>query len=265
MNGQALWRSALTGLVACVPVWLRETRCVACGCPRRAEEATWPGLCAACTVAVRHCRVRTCATCGLPVGTPSEQGGPMAPGEAGAAGVLCGTCLGNAPPWTRFTMVNLYEGALRSLVLRAKFQRDAALLRTLGEALATVLAQAGLPERPEAVIPVPLHASRLRQRGYNQCLELAKPLVYRLGMALQPSWVERVVPTPFQRGLSREARRANVREAFGFSPEVRDRHVLVLDDIMTTGSTLRRIGAGLVAAGARQVDVAVVARTPRDL
>lgn len=274
----SLWKRVCSVL----PGWLRECRCAACGRPfEPASSAGLEGrghdadaalqafgarhdLCPLCAGEVSIRRGLTCGLCGLPVsGAPVATAATSGRPDSRPEGLRCGECLAHPPPWTGFTMVNLYEGTLRALLLRAKFQRDAALLRVLGELLATALAEESLPGAlPQAVIPVPLHVSRLRERGYNQCLELARPLVYRLDIPLWPMAAQRVRATPFQRALSREERQNNVRGAFATLPVVRGQHVLVLDDVLTTGTTLRQMTLALLDAGAKQVDVAVVARVP---
>jgi len=171
----------------------------------------------------------------------------------------CGHCLATPPPWAAFRMHGLYEGALRHLVLRVKFAEDHAAARLLGGLLATACAD--LP-RPDGVVPVPLHPERLRRRGCNQCLELARLPAAVLGVPLRPGWLTRVVPTRPQTGLSRQERRSNLRGAFVAHPEVRGRRVLLVDDICTTGTTLARAADCLLRAGAVAVDCAVAARTP---
>lgn len=156
-------------------------------------------------------------------------------------------------------MHGLYEGALRHLVLRVKFAEDHAAARLLGGLLATACAD--LP-RPDGVVPVPLHPERLRRRGCNQCLELARLPAAVLGVPLRPGWLTRVVPTRPQTGLSRQERRSNLRGAFAAHPDVRGQRVLLVDDICTTGTTLARAADCLLRAGAVAVDCAVAARTP---
>lgn len=156
-------------------------------------------------------------------------------------------------------MYGLYEGPLRHLVLRVKFAEDHAAARLLGGLLAT--ACAGLP-RPDGVVPVPLHPERLRRRGCNQCLELARLPAATLSAPLRSAWLTRVALTRPQAGLSRYERRRNLRGAFIAHPEVRGRRILLVDDICTTGATLARAVDCLLRSGAAAVDCAVVARTP---
>lgn len=156
-------------------------------------------------------------------------------------------------------MHGVYEGQLRQMVLRVKFAEDHAAARLLGGLLAR--ACTGL-QQPDGVVPVPLHPERLRRRGCNQCLELARLPAVALGAPLRPHWLARVVPTRTQTGLSREERRRNLRGAFSAPHQLTGLRILLIDDICTTGSTLARAAECLLRAGAAAVDCAVVARTP---
>jgi ComF family protein len=116
---------------------------------------------------------------------------------------------------------------------------------------------------PGAIVPVPLHPSRLRKRGYNQALELAKPLAKRLGIPVSREVLHRTRATHAQTELTAIQRRRNVRGAFavnidGNAPE----HVAVLDDVFTTGATLAECACVLKRAGVQRVDVWALARAP---
>ncbi|GFM37128.1 ComF family protein [Desulfovibrio psychrotolerans] len=119
---------------------------------------------------------------------------------------------------------------------------------------------------PQVIIPVPLHPARLAERGYNQTLELARLMVKALNIPLQPNLLLRPVATPHQIGLSRQERQRNLRNAFAAPhPErLAGMHILLVDDIMTTGSTIAAATQVLLQAGAGSVHVAVVARTPEE-
>ena len=121
---------------------------------------------------------------------------------------------------------------------------------------------AALP-RPQALVPVPLHATRLRQRGYDQALELAKPLAQALGIPLHADALQRQRATAAQSELDAEARKRNLRGAFALHPgQALPEHVVLVDDVMTTGATLQAAAKTLRRAGVLRVDAWVCARVP---
>ena len=151
------------------------------------------------------------------------------------------------------------------LIRELKYQGTVAHARVLGVLLAQAADERGLP-RPRLLIPVPLHASRLRERGFNQAAALARYAGNMLGIPVAPRAMQRVRDTPSQTSLSMEERHRNVRGAFAVNgARTRRRlldagHVAAIDDVMTTGSTLTEVKCALLAAGVRQVDLWAVAR-----
>jgi ComF family protein len=143
----------------------------------------------------------------------------------------------------------------------AKFRSRLNLARLLGQCLADALRERGA-EMPDLILPVPLHAKRLRERGYNQALEVARALGRELSLPVDARSCARVLSTPPQAGLEQKVRRRNVRGAFRVvrSPDA-DR-VAILDDVVTTGSTVSELTRVLLTAGVDRVDVWAVARTP---
>jgi ComF family protein len=155
--------------------------------------------------------------------------------------------------------VYLFDGPLRQAVHGLKYRRRRRVARPLGELLAAHLAGTGV--RFDAVVPVPLHRDRLRERGFNQAALLAAVLSERLGVPLQADGLQRVRSTGQQAGLGREARLENVAGAFGWvaasPPPAR---VLLLDDVLTTGATIAAAAQALCEAGAVSVDALALAR-----
>jgi len=141
-----------------------------------------------------------------------------------------------------------------------KFHQQLGLARLLGEQLARRLAQEA--PRPDLIIPVPLHRARLRERGYNQALEIARPLARALGVPLDFRSLVRIRATAPQTGMTVKARRKNLRAAFALrdAAAVRNLRVALVDDVMTTGSTVQAAAKCLRAAGAREVEIWVIAR-----
>ncbi len=176
-------------------------------------------------------------------------------------GGLCGRCLKRPFPLDHCLALLRFQPPLSELVHRLKFRQQLAVARLLGGMLAAPLEP--LVQRPELIVPIPLHPLRLRERGYNQALELARPLARHLGIALAARLCRRVRATAAQTELDLAQRRRNLRQAFEVCGEVGGRHLVLVDDVMTTGSTLAELARTLRRAGAARVDAWVVARAVR--
>jgi ComF family protein len=113
---------------------------------------------------------------------------------------------------------------------------------------------------PELLLPVPLHAARLRHRGYNQAVEIGRVVADRLGIGLAPAGARRLRPTREQTALSAAERRRNIRGAFTVDAAVRGRHIALLDDVITTGTTLAELARAARRAGASRIEAWAVAR-----
>lgn len=174
----------------------------------------------------------------------------------------CPACLARPHVFARARAACLYDEHSRDLILALK-HADRLEYAPL---FARWLARAAAPLLPEAdaVIPVPLHWTRLLARRANQAAEIARPLARRAGLAYLPDALVRVQRTPTQGGRSARSRRLNVKTAFAVPEprrkEVKGRRVLLVDDVLTTGATADACARALLAAGARGVDLAVIAR-----
>lgn len=174
---------------------------------------------------------------------------------------LCGRCLRKPPVFDRTVAVYAYAFPLDRLIALGKYGGDLPTLAFLGERLATALRHQ--PVRADAVVPVPLGGARQRQRGYNQAAELAKAVSARLGCPLL-SVLVRTRETEKQTELSLKARLRNVRAAFSAASLERPlagKHVLLIDDVMTTGATLNEAAKALKDSGVARVTVGIVARS----
>jgi ComF family protein len=159
-----------------------------------------------------------------------------------------------------------YEYPVDRLVTLAKFQARQDCARALGDLLADYLRAArarGELAMPDVVIPVPLHRRRLARRGYNQAEEIAMPVAKMLRVPLARRVCRRRVDTAEQTSLTGAARRRNVRGAFGIDVSVANVSVAIVDDVLTTGSTVGELAAALRAADAAAVQVWAVARSVR--
>ncbi|MFN3788590.1 double zinc ribbon domain-containing protein [Massilia sp.] len=239
-----LFRSLLPGLLQA----LLPSSCVLCGGLGR--EA----VCPACTAA--HARdVHTrCPCCANPV-------------ASGDGARRCGACLADPPAFDATVAACDYAAPVDRLVLQLKFAGRLALASWMaGRLRGAVLARGpDLHALPELLCPVPLGPRRLAERGYNQALELARPLSASLGIALAPRLLERQLETAAQSGVAPGERRRNVRGAFALAdgrPSLEGMHVGVVDDVMTSGHTLDELAGVLKRAGAARVTNLVFARTP---
>lgn len=214
-------------------------RCLLCGDP----GTTGMDLCVPCAREMPRNR-HACERCALPL-------------PVGTA--LCGQCQRRAPPWDAAWAPFRYGWPLDRLETRFKFGADLAAGRVLAELWR---GEAPPAQRPDLIVPVPLHRARLRQRGYNQSLELARPLAAAVGAPLRHDVLERIRGTSAQTELDRAARRSNVRGAFRARGATLPAHVVLLDDVMTTGATLAECARVLKRAGAKRVDVWALARAP---
>lgn len=177
---------------------------------------------------------------------------------APAAPMLCGRCLSLRPAFDETYAPFIHQGAIRQLISSLKFGADYKNARLLGQLLAEHLQQTA--EKPELIMPVPLHKGRYRQRGFNQSIEIARTVGRELNIPLDFYSCRRLHDTPKQSNLSAKQRRKNIKNAFTVVKPIAIRHVAVLDDVMTTGSTVHELAKELKKTGVARVDVWVCAR-----
>jgi ComF family protein len=172
---------------------------------------------------------------------------------------VCGRCQQHPPAFTSAIAAFAYQEPINNLILDLKYHRKLYLARVLGSLLADVVV-ATISSPPDIVLPIPLHRTRLRSRGYNQAYELARPVARRTGLAVDPWRLQRVRKTPSQTDLPRRQRAKNVRGAFAVCGDVDDLRIALVDDVMTTGHTASAAADALLKAGARSVEVWLLAR-----
>lgn len=180
------------------------------------------------------------------------------PLHGAALDALCGRCLQKPPAFERSRALFAYESPVDHLLQKLKFNSRLEMARVLGCLMARWLAET-VDVMPDVIIPVPLHASRLRERGFNQSLELGRFIAKELAVPLDAAACQRVRATASQRELSRKERRKNLKGAFITTKSLCG-HVAILDDVMTTGSTANELAKVLLKAGADSVEVWVCAR-----
>ena len=201
-------------------------------------------LCSACAAELPALPGGACPMCALPIGEER----------------ICGPCQRHPRAFDRTVAAFLYDFPIGEMVQALKYGHRLQMAGFFAEILEAKLAGGG--PLPDLVLPMPLHPARLRQRGYNQAAEIARPLTRRLGCRLELFSLLRDVDTPPQVGLPWKVRAANVRGAFRCVEDLRGLRVAVVDDVLTTGASLHEVARCLKCRGAVWVENWVVARTP---
>jgi len=224
-------------------------------------------LCGTCWEAIDRLAPPWCPRCGLPQDPASKSTVPSphsdlernAPVCKGFTQRPCRACITMAPSYDYARAAGRYQGPLRDALLALKFRGVRALARPLADLVLAECA-AALSADVEALVPVPLARARERERGFNQARLVADRLGPRLGVPVRARWLARARDTVPQTDLSASARRANVAGAFVASSSASGRHIVVIDDVLTTGATVAECARALRAAGAARVGVVTVAR-----
>lgn len=254
MSARALLADLAGGLLDLVfaPV------CVGCGAPVAREEGE-RRVCRACWSRSRPVPLPRCERCWSP--RPSQPAGELA--------TACPECARLPPSLRAVRSAFVHEGPVRQMVHALKFGGWWSVAGPLAERMAALPLPLEVTEEVRLVVPVPLSAVRLRERGYNQAEHLAVALAARRGWSCRPGALVRSRATERQATLHPAERRANVTGAFRAVPEaaggLRGEHVLLVDDVWTTGATAIACGAALVEAGARAYSVVTFARALPEL
>lgn len=229
------------------PTWLRRLGfallpgvCLLCGRPSRRPL----DLCAPCDAALPWID-SACRRCALPLPAPGT----------------CGQCLQRPPPFAAGLAPCHHAAPVDGMIQRLKYSGDLAQAAPLAALIAARVRERDQP-LPEALVPVPLHWRRQVARGFNQALELALPLGRALGIPVRDRLVRRVRATPHQVGLSRAERRRNLARAFvvAADSDALPRHLALVDDVITTGSTVEALAGCLQRAGVERIEVWAVSR-----
>jgi ComF family protein len=251
--------SSVSGVAESLFATLFPSDCRLCDAPLT-NVSRFP-VCRACIAGVHPIEGGTCRICGERLLTPHAL--TAAPDEP-----RCGLCRRSAPPYAKAVAYGSYDGGLREIIHLLKYEQMRPAAGLLGNLLAGALARlesSGI-QRPVLVVPVPLHARKLRQRGFNQSELIARSALKVWGrgrLELHARLLERRRETQSQTGLTRHQRRENIRGAFAVTrpAQVKGREVVLVDDVFTTGTTVSECARILRRAGASQVYVATVART----
>jgi ComF family protein len=223
-------------------------RCTACG--KMLEGRRSPPFCEECDADLRLIFPPLCPSCGTPYADQT------------AADHHCEKCILFPPSFSAARSVGAYEGVLQDMIHRCKYGRDV----TIGEALGELMADFPYPAFDfrdyTVVMPVPLHVKRLRERGFNQSLFLAKAMAGRHKLKLDYLSLKRTIHTPPQITFGRQEREHNVKGAFAVrtSAKLQGEKVILVDDVYTTGSTAKECARTLIRAGASTVAVLTLSR-----
>ncbi len=213
-------------------------RCVLCGQPGKDGYDLCPGC--------RSDLPRNLNPC-LRCGTPLTDGA-----------TVCGPCQRTPPPFEQSVIPFRYAQPLNYLLQQLKFHQQLHLAPLLAGLLAETIAVRDMP-LPELILPVPLHRTRLRERGYNQALELAKPLSRQLSLPLSITGIKRSRATPAQTSLKGKERRKNLRGAFEVTCKL-PAHIAILDDVVTTAATVTELARTLKKSGVERVEIWAMAK-----
>jgi len=212
-------------------------------CHAQVQERKWGGACPECWSSLIPLEPPFCIKCGEPA--PAIEG-------------LCGLCIKGEHIFDFARSALLFTRTLREIIHHLKYSDRVSLAKPLGDILKQCLDREAFTG--DLVIPVPLHRSRERERGFNQ----AELIATRLGLPVSTRMLKRRKNTPSQTGLSRNERKRNLASAFEVMNEVKGT-VIVIDDVYTTGSTMNEIARTLKRSGVERVEVLTVARVANDI
>ena len=227
-------------LSATVAAWLPRD-CLLCGAASNGAASHHAALCADCHDHLPRLTTQHCPQCALPT-----------PGAA-----VCGACMKHAPSFDATTALWHYDFPIDRMIQSIKYSHRLASADFFGAELAMLPRTATVAD---FILPVPLSAQRLKQRGFNQSVEIARPLARQLGIPLELKHIRRQRDTTPQATLPWKERAKNIRHAFECHIDLTGKTVLVVDDVMTTGATLNELARTLKAYGAVRVENYVLAR-----
>ena len=247
-------RPSLTDRLDWLVDWLYPPRCRACAGRIRGRDAEY--FCSSCWPQIQIVAHPLCTICGRPF--PDGSGDDH----------LCGACLRRAPEFARARSWVCYpreeetEHPLRRVVQKFKYGRKVSLGKPLGRLLALGCRDFLSTGDFALIVPVPLHPKRLRWRGFNQSVLLARQISRALGVPMDPFVLIRIKETPPQTQLSEAERRRNVRGVFALDParSVEGKSILLVDDVYTSGATVNECSRTLKRGGAEEVTVLTLAR-----
>ena len=253
------------GTTMALLLWPRPPRCFSLFSLSALARILLPASCALCGAA---CDAAVCGAChaqffGRDLTRCQRCANPLAIGETASH---CGRCLASPPAFDATLVACDYAAPVDQLVLQLKFGGRLALAGLFARLLRDAVLRQPDFVLPALLCPVPLGPARLTERGFNQALEIARPLAHLLGLAVHPALAARVHETQAQSSVTPAERARNIKHAFIVAPEalllVHGRHIGIVDDVMTSGQTLGELAATFKRFGAARVTNLVFARTP---
>ena len=220
-----------------------------CPCCEQFLEEKQQGLCPSCLSTVRWIEPPLCTVCGSPFAAPEAGEHP------------CGTCLTKRRYFTTARALGSYQGVLQEAIHRWKYEERMSITRLFGQWMTDGLQRYWGVSSFDLLIPVPLHAGRLRERGFNQSLLLATEISHKTGIPCEKRLLQKIKPTVPQIHLSGGEREKEIKEAFRVvhDDRIQKKVILLIDDVFTTGATVNECSKILLASGAHRVDVLTLA------
>ena len=213
-----------------------KQKCLLCASPQSNKH----GLCNPCLNELPWHPASSCPQCGLT-----------------SSGMVCGSCISSPPDFDATHAVFLYQYPIDKMMQRYKYGNMLNISHTFGQ----LLTEKSPFEAVDLIIPMPMHPKRIKERGFNQALEIAKILTKNCKAKLDYKSVERQTLTPPQASLPLKARVKNIKGAFKVNTDLTGKTIAIVDDVMTTGASLNELAKTLKKAGASHVECWVIART----
>jgi ComF family protein len=210
-------------------------------CENSTDSFRYAPICTYCWSQIKRYTGSSCRICALPISSTYSD--------------ICGQCLKQTPPFSQVINYGLYEGVLAEAINQFKFHG----IRRLSKPLGTILLDLEIPKM-DGIIPVPLSRKGLHKRGFNQSLLVARVIAKKTGIPLFMDTLLKKRETLPQVGLSAHDRSVNLKNAFKAAGNIRGMHLLLIDDVMTTGATVTECSRELLKAGAEEVIVLTLAR-----
>lgn len=220
---------------------LRPSHCYLCDSINNHPEIA---ICEACISELPY-KNQYCSRCALPIETDDSP--------------VCGNCISNPPSYDILLSPFEYQFPIDKFITELKFRKKLYNAATLGH-LFTQYIKAQAKPLPDCIIPVPLHPKRLQQRGYNQALEIARSISKNLKIPIDRQLCQRVINTEPQSDLTADERQKNIKNAFKINQQRHYKHVVIFDDVVTTGQTVEVLAALLREHNIKIIQVWSIAR-----